>query len=252
MDTQWWDHGAWHGEGAPASTVPVKTQKLLRTCDQPIGRLHSSVLVSPQQPVAWQPSKDGERLIGRILLNKRMKDGTVPADTGALLGLKVTLCWCGTPTSGFFFTVFVLQVVGGKMTESGRLCAFITKVKRGSLADTVGRLRPGTEAAPRRGPTVPLPADNGSHRGSLFPGDQVLEWNGRVLQGATFNEVYNIILESKAEPQVELVVSRPSRYVWWFCLQMFRHDMLVTCLCSPETFPEMVPTFSSTPVSVTA
>ncbi|XP_069024895.1 regulating synaptic membrane exocytosis protein 2-like isoform X10 [Embiotoca jacksoni] len=134
MDSQWWDHGSWHGESAPMS----------------------------MQPVTWQPSKDGERLIGRILLNKRMKDGTVPADTGALLGLKV---------------------VGGKMTESGRLCAFITKVKRGSLADTVGHLRPG---------------------------DQVLEWNGRVLQGATFNEVYNIILESKPEPEVELVVCRPS------------------------------------------
>uniref|UniRef100_A0AAR2J4R7 Regulating synaptic membrane exocytosis 2 n=1 Tax=Pygocentrus nattereri TaxID=42514 RepID=A0AAR2J4R7_PYGNA len=116
---------------------------------------------SEKHPVTWQPSKDGDRLIGRILLNKRMKDGTVPRDTGALLGLKV---------------------VGGKMTESGRLCAFITKVKRGSLADTVGHLRPG---------------------------DQVLEWNGRVLQGATFKEVYNIILESKPEPQVELVVSRP-------------------------------------------
>ncbi|XP_047186045.1 regulating synaptic membrane exocytosis protein 2 isoform X8 [Scophthalmus maximus] len=133
MDSQWWDQGSWHGEPAPMS----------------------------MHPVTWQPSKDGERLIGRILLNKRMKDGTVPADTGALLGLKV---------------------VGGKMTESGRLCAFITKVKRGSLADTVGHLRPG---------------------------DQVLEWNGRVLQGASFNEVYNIILDSKPEPQVELVVSRP-------------------------------------------
>ncbi|XP_062265551.1 regulating synaptic membrane exocytosis protein 2 isoform X15 [Platichthys flesus] len=133
MDSQWWDHGSWRGEPGPMS----------------------------MHPVTWQTSKDGERLIGRILLNKRMKDGTVPADTGALLGLKV---------------------VGGKMTDSGRLCAFITKVKRGSLADTVGHLRPG---------------------------DQVLEWNGRVLQGATFNEVYNIILESKPEPQVELVVSRP-------------------------------------------
>ncbi|KAM9737361.1 regulating synaptic membrane exocytosis protein 2 isoform 23-T23 [Menidia menidia] len=133
MESQWWDHGAWHGEPGPMS----------------------------MQPVTWQPSKDGERLIGRIVLNKRMKDGTVPADTGALLGLKV---------------------VGGKMTESGRLCAFITKVKRGSLADTVGHLRPG---------------------------DQVLEWNRRVLQGATFNEVYNIIMESKLEPQVELVVCRP-------------------------------------------
>lgn len=35
------------------------------------------------------------------------------------------------------------------MTESGRLCAFITKVKRGSLADTVGHLRPGEDL---RGP----------------------------------------------------------------------------------------------------
>lgn len=115
-------------------------------------RLRSSLVLSRQQPVTWQPSKDGERLIGRILLNKRMKDGTVPADTGALLGLKVA------PPSGAwqrgtagFLTVALLQVVGGKMTESGRLCAFITKVKRGSLADTVGHLRPGASPACRQG-----------------------------------------------------------------------------------------------------
>ncbi|KAM7075266.1 regulating synaptic membrane exocytosis protein 2 isoform 17-T17 [Molossus nigricans] len=134
MDYNWLDHTSWHSsEASPMS-------------------LH---------PVTWQPSKDGDRLIGRILLNKRLKDGSVPRDSGAMLGLKV---------------------VGGKMTESGRLCAFITKVKKGSLADTVGHLRPG---------------------------DEVLEWNGRLLQGATFEEVYNIILDSKPEPQVELVVSRP-------------------------------------------
>ncbi|XP_077349281.1 regulating synaptic membrane exocytosis protein 2 isoform X10 [Lithobates pipiens] len=116
---------------------------------------------SDKHPVTWQASKDGDRLIGRILLNKRLKDGSVPRDSGAMLGLKV---------------------VGGKMSETGLLCAYITKVKKGSLADTVGRLRPG---------------------------DEVLEWNGRILQGATFEEVYNIILESKPEAQVELVVSRP-------------------------------------------
>lgn len=43
----------------------------------------------------------------------------------------------------------------------------------------------------------------------LFPGDEVLQWNGKSLPGATKKEVYNIILESKAEPQVEIVVSRP-------------------------------------------
>ncbi|XP_035261168.1 regulating synaptic membrane exocytosis protein 1 isoform X15 [Anguilla anguilla] len=109
-------------------------------------------------PVTWQPSKEGDHLIGRITLSKRT---AMPKEAGALLGLKV---------------------VGGKMTETGRLGAFITKVKKGSLADVVGHLRAG---------------------------DEVLQWNGKPLPGATKKEVYNIILESKSEPQVEIVVSRP-------------------------------------------
>ncbi|CAI5678990.1 unnamed protein product [Oreochromis niloticus] len=109
-------------------------------------------------PVSWQPSKEGDHLIGRITLSKR---SAMPREAGSLLGLKV---------------------VGGKMTETGRLGAFITKVKKGSLADVVGHLRAG---------------------------DEVLQWNGKSLPGATKKEVYNIILESKAEPQVEIVVSRP-------------------------------------------
>ncbi|XP_040205870.1 regulating synaptic membrane exocytosis protein 1 isoform X12 [Rana temporaria] len=109
-------------------------------------------------PVTWQPSKEGDRLIGRVILNKRT---SMPKESGALLGLKV---------------------VGGKMTETGRLGAFITKVKKGSLADVVGHLRAG---------------------------DEVLEWSGKPLPGATNEDVYNIILQSKSEPQVEIIVSRP-------------------------------------------
>ncbi|XP_056148253.1 regulating synaptic membrane exocytosis protein 1-like [Lampris incognitus] len=110
-------------------------------------------------PVTWQPSKEGDHLIGRITLSKR--SAAMPKEAGALLGLKV---------------------VGGRVTESGRLGAFITKVKKGSLADVVGHLRAG---------------------------DEVLQWNGKLLPGATMKEVYNIILESQADIQVELVVSRP-------------------------------------------
>ncbi|XP_049337185.1 regulating synaptic membrane exocytosis protein 1 isoform X26 [Astyanax mexicanus] len=109
-------------------------------------------------PVTWQPSKEGDHLIGRITLSKRT---AMPKEAGALLGLKV---------------------VGGKITETGRLGAFITKVKKGSLADVVGHLRAG---------------------------DEVLQWNGKSLPGLTKKEVYNIILDSQMEPQVELVVSRP-------------------------------------------
>uniref|UniRef100_A0A665TJY0 Regulating synaptic membrane exocytosis 1a n=1 Tax=Echeneis naucrates TaxID=173247 RepID=A0A665TJY0_ECHNA len=114
---------------------------------------------SVSHPLTWQPSKEGDHLIGRITLSKR--SAAMPKEAGALLGLKV---------------------VGGRVTESGRLGAFITKVKKGSLADVVGHLRAG---------------------------DEVLQWNGKLLPGATMKEVYNIILESQAEPQVELVVSRP-------------------------------------------
>uniref|UniRef100_A0A8C5R3Y1 Regulating synaptic membrane exocytosis 1 n=1 Tax=Leptobrachium leishanense TaxID=445787 RepID=A0A8C5R3Y1_9ANUR len=109
-------------------------------------------------PVTWQPSKEGDRLIGRVILNKRT---TMPKEPGPLLGLKI---------------------VGGKITETGRLGAFITKVKKGSLADVVGHLRAG---------------------------DEVLEWNGKPLPGATNEDVYNIIVQSKSEPQVEIIVSRP-------------------------------------------
>ena len=40
-------------------------------------------------------------------------------------------------------------------------------------------------------------------------GDEVLEWNGYPLQGRTFEEVYDIICESRADHEVEIVVSRP-------------------------------------------
>uniref|UniRef100_A0A672RB69 Regulating synaptic membrane exocytosis 1 n=1 Tax=Sinocyclocheilus grahami TaxID=75366 RepID=A0A672RB69_SINGR len=109
-------------------------------------------------PVTWQPSKEGDHLIGRITLSKRT---AMPKEAGALLGLKV---------------------VGGKITETGRLGAFIIKVKKGSLADVVGHLRAG---------------------------DEVLQWNGKSLPGLTKKEVYNIILNSQTEPRVELIVSRP-------------------------------------------
>jgi len=39
-------------------------------------------------------------------------------------------------------------------------------------------------------------------------GDEVIEWNGRSLQGKSFQEVYDIIAESREEPQIELVVER--------------------------------------------
>ena len=47
----------------------------------------------------------------------------------------------------------------------------------------------------------------------LIQDDEVIEWNGRSLMGATADEAGDIITEARHEAQVELIVRRPySRY----------------------------------------
>ncbi|KAI6181765.1 hypothetical protein M3Y98_00864300 [Aphelenchoides besseyi] len=109
-----------------------------------------------QQPVSWQPSADQRRLIGHIILQR-------PENDNGDLGLKV---------------------IGGRHSTTGRLGAFITQVKPGSVADLVGQLRPG---------------------------DEVLEWNGEILQNLTHEGVYQVISAAKNSPKVELIVSRSAQ-----------------------------------------
>ncbi|CDW54667.1 regulating synaptic membrane exocytosis 2 [Trichuris trichiura] len=123
-----------------------------------LGRsLHSAVepnahITSGRQlPLQWQSSPDGTYIYRRVVLHRH---------AGTSLGLKV---------------------VGGRSTPTGRLGAFITKVKRGSVADITGR---------------------------LVPGDEVLEWNGQSLQNASFDEVCNAINQSKFSNRIDLVVAR--------------------------------------------
>lgn len=39
-------------------------------------------------------------------------------------------------------------------------------------------------------------------------GDEILEWNGRLLTNKTYDEVHDVIAESRHDPQVELRVCR--------------------------------------------
>ena len=111
-------------------------------------------------PVTWTPNSERACTIGHMILKKSKVIG--PSGNGSsLLGLKV---------------------VGGKTLHNNRCGAVIEKVKKGSIADTIGH---------------------------LLPGDEVLEWNGRSLQNKSYEEVHDIIAESRQEEQVELIVSRP-------------------------------------------
>ncbi|XP_050421270.1 regulating synaptic membrane exocytosis protein 2 isoform X6 [Adelges cooleyi] len=116
-----------------------------------------------KQPMSWQRSPDNKFLIGHMVLNKSVWETPVSpsSSAAAMLGLKIT---------------------GGKLlSATGRRCAIIDRVRKGSTADMEGNLKPG---------------------------DEVLEWNGCLLQGKTQKEVADIIMESKHLPQIELKVSR--------------------------------------------
>ncbi|XP_060864572.1 regulating synaptic membrane exocytosis protein 2 isoform X4 [Metopolophium dirhodum] len=116
-----------------------------------------------KQPMSWQRSPDNKFLIGHMVLNKSVWETPISpsSSAAAMLGLKIT---------------------GGKfLSATGRRCAIIDRVRKGSTADMEGNLKPG---------------------------DEVLEWNGCLLQGKTQKEVSDIISESKHLPQIELKVSR--------------------------------------------
>ena len=68
------------------------------------------------------------------------------------------------------------------MLPNNRRGALIEKVKKGSIADAAGKLRPG---------------------------DEVLEWNGQDLQSKSYEEVHSIISNSRQDEHVRLIVSRP-------------------------------------------
>ncbi|XP_049802684.1 regulating synaptic membrane exocytosis protein 2 [Schistocerca nitens] len=144
------EHDSEKGDGHTRNRGRLKRQAIL---DEKIKKFLA-------HPMSWQVSADGTRMIGHMILKKTAREGMGPSSSAAILGLKV---------------------VGGKLLENGGRGAVIEKVKKGSIADVEGQLRPG---------------------------DEVIEWNGRSLQGKSFQEVYDIIAESKQEPQVELIVSR--------------------------------------------
>ncbi|XP_050316651.1 uncharacterized protein LOC126750905 isoform X7 [Bactrocera neohumeralis] len=121
----------------------------------------SELQIHGNQPVNWQISTDNTCLIGRMILRKYY-------DGEDILGLKVV----GGQRS---------TAAADAHTKSADCGAFVEKVKRGSVADVEGHIRPG---------------------------DEIIEWNGRVLRNKCADEVYQIIDESRLDAQVELVVSR--------------------------------------------
>ncbi|XP_063714331.1 regulating synaptic membrane exocytosis protein 2-like isoform X3 [Symsagittifera roscoffensis] len=124
--------------------------------------------------VDWTQEPDGSN-IGRILLHK---------GAGRELGLKVR---GGQPLDEVLCNS---QVSPGDMLGSevvnvqayrGVLSAFVVNVRRGSPADTVA---------------------------GIVPGDEILEWNKIIFRNLTHNQVTQVIVQSKQDPEIDLLICR--------------------------------------------
>jgi len=71
----------------------------------------------------------------------------------------------------------VYQISGGKLDEFGIPRAFVIRVKKGSVPEKVGHLKPG---------------------------DEIIVWNGYRFRGASVDEVYEAILATKDENSVSV------------------------------------------------
>ncbi|XP_017782935.1 PREDICTED: regulating synaptic membrane exocytosis protein 2 [Nicrophorus vespilloides] len=150
------DHQAWDRQGSQDShrDSGIDTSSTFTSSED------STRGDAPKHPLSWQVSTDGTRMIGHMILRRGAAGRDNTGSGAAILGLKVA---------------------GGRILDGGLRGAIIEKVKKGSIADVEGQLRPG---------------------------DEVIEWNGRPLQGKSYQEVSDIIAESKQEANVELIVSR--------------------------------------------
>ncbi len=73
------------------------------------------------------------------------------------------------------------KIVGGKRKPDGSLGAFIDKIKKGSLCETLYNLKCG---------------------------DEILEWNSIKLKNLTYDQVFDIMSKSKNDDQLELIIER--------------------------------------------
>ena len=97
-----------------------------------------------QHPVTWQPNNDGTKMIGRMILTKNMATAGGGAGAGGGGNPMVPGGGVGGANNPSSASILGLKVVGGKRVDQhGRLAAVVEKVKRGSVADTIGHLRPG-------------------------------------------------------------------------------------------------------------
>ncbi|VDM96010.1 unnamed protein product [Thelazia callipaeda] len=74
-----------------------------------------------------------------------------------------------------------IRVIGGKKLPNGELAAFISAINRGKARETLGEVKEG---------------------------DRVLEWNGVLLTGKTFEEVEQVIAASRGE--IEIIIASNS------------------------------------------
>ena len=75
-----------------------------------------------------------------------------------------------------------IKVIGGKLNPiTNQLSAYVVKIRKDSISETVGKFQVG---------------------------DEILKWNGHYLRGLTYDEVYAVMSRSRQDLQVEIFAER--------------------------------------------
>ena len=121
-------------------------------------------------PVSWQLSPDGQKMIGNVVLKRSVVKSSASTSTLDSVGDFSQINSLG------------VKIMGGKHNPlTHQLSAYVMKVRKESVADTVGRLQVG---------------------------DEIVKWNGNALRGLAYDEVYALMAQSHQDAQVEVCAER--------------------------------------------
>jgi C-terminal processing protease CtpA/Prc len=131
------------------------------------------------KPCVWQLASDGKHLIGHLVL----KSTPLNNNNNRNSMMNHSTSTSSIDSNDFNSSLSLgFKVLGGQLNPlTNDISAYVVKVKKDSVCDTVGHLQVG---------------------------DEILKWNGKSFRGLSFEKVDNLIKKSKKDGQVELLVQR--------------------------------------------
>lgn len=130
-------------------------------------------------PTNWQLSSDAKRMIGQIVLKRSVSQ---QQQAGNHIKNSSSTSTIDSVGEASLCNSIGVKIMGGKHNPlTHQLSAYVIKVRKDSVAEALGRLQVG---------------------------DEIVKWNGNLLRGLAYDEVYALMAQANQDAQVELCAER--------------------------------------------